>query len=56
MREIRIGKTREEARSAAMEALKERLWKECWKDEIELPVKEERVSMEGGMFKVELTV
>lgn len=46
----------EEARKRAEEALKERLWKEVWKEEIELPVKSEKVIEVEGMFEIEIEV
>lgn len=49
-----IGNSEEQARERAMEALKERLWRECWKGEIELPVKRERVVEEDGIFEIEI--
>lgn len=51
-----VGKSREEARRKAEEALKERLWRECWKDEIELQGERETVVEVGGMFEVEIEV
>ena len=44
----------EQARERALEALKERLWRECWKGEIELPVRRERVVEEDGIFEIEI--
>lgn len=51
-----VGRSREEARKRAEEMLKERLWRECWKDEIELPVKGEEVVEIEGMFEIEIEV
>lgn len=56
MKEKRVGRSREEARMRAEEALKERLWEECWREEIELPVKRETVVEVGGMFEVEIEI
>ena len=56
-REKGVGNSKEEARERAMEALKERLWKECWKGEIEMPgVKEESRDLENGKFEVTLVI
>lgn len=55
-KEKRAGKSIEEARERAMEALKERLWKEAWKDEVELPDVRETVVEIGGMFEVEVEI
>lgn len=52
----RTGKSVEEAREAALEALKQRLWEECWKEEIELKVKWERVVELDGVFEVEIEI
>lgn len=54
--EKRTGRTKEEARMRAMAALKERCWRECWRDNIELPVEKETVTEVGGMFEVEVYV
>ncbi len=51
-----VGRSVEEARKRAEEMLKERLWRECWKDEIELPVKEEKIVEEDGIFEIEIEV
>jgi hypothetical protein len=52
-----VGKSREEARRRAEEALKERLWRECWKDEIELQgVSEMGRERENGEFEVTLEI
>ena len=52
-----VGKSREEARRRAEEALKERLWRECWKDEIELQVVSEMGrELENGEFEVTLEI
>lgn len=52
-----VGSTREEARMRAEEALKERLWRECWKDEIELQgVSEMGRELENGEFEVTLMI
>lgn len=51
-----VGRSREEARKRAEEMLKERLWRECWKEEIELPVKEVRVAEIDGMFEIEIEI
>lgn len=55
-KEKRAGKSIEEARERAMEALKERLWKDAWKDEVELPDVRETVVEIGGMFEVEVEI
>jgi len=53
-REKAIGRNKEEALEAAMDALKERLWRECWKEEIDLPgVKVVEREVESG---IEITV
>lgn len=52
-----VGRSREEARRRAEEALKERLWRECWKDEIELQgVSEMGRELENGEFEVTLEI
>lgn len=51
-----VGRSREEARKRAEEMLKERLWREVWKENVELPVKEEKVVEDEGMFEVEIEV
>lgn len=52
-----VGRSREEARRRAEEALKERLWRECWKDEIELQgVREEQRELVDGKFEVTLEI
>lgn len=56
LKEKRTGRTREEAREAALSALKERCWKECWRDSIELPVVRETVVEVGGLFEVEIEI
>ena len=52
------GKSKEEARRRAEDALKERLWRECWKEEIEVPrdavVHVEAI--EGGLFEVTIEI
>ena len=56
MRGTGVGRSREEARKRAEEALKERLWREVWKEEIELPVKEVRVAEIDGMFEIDVEI
>lgn len=51
-----VGRSREEARRRAEEALKERLWRECWREEVELAVKKEEVVEVAGMYEVEIEV
>lgn len=51
-----VGRSREEARRKAEAELKERLWEEVWKEEIELPVKSEEVVEVEGMFEVEIEI
>lgn len=52
-----VGGSREEARRRAEEALKERLWRECWKDEIELQgAREEQRELVDGKFEVTLEI
>lgn len=51
-----VGRSREEARRRAEEALKERLWRECWREEVELAVKKEEVVEVSGMYEVEIEV
>lgn len=36
-KETGVGKSKEEARRKAEEALKERLWREVWKDNVDVP-------------------
>ena len=54
--EKKTGKTVEEARRAALEALKERLWTECWKEEIVLVVRSEKVQKVGETYEVEIKI
>lgn len=56
LKEKRTGRTVDEAWNAAMNALKDRLWKECWRDNIELPVKRMNVTEVAGMYEVEIEV
>ena len=52
-----VGRSKAEARQKADEALKERLWKECWKDEVEVPRDAvERVVEVNGMFEVTVEI
>lgn len=51
-----VGRSREEARQRAEEALKERLWSEVWKESVELAVKREEVVEVCGMYEVEIEV
>ena len=51
-----VGRSREEARKRAEEMLKERLWRECWKENVDLPVKKERVVEVEGMFEIEIEI
>lgn len=46
------GSSKEEARKEALDKLKERLWRECWKAEIELVGVEEEVLEKDGVFEV----
>jgi hypothetical protein len=52
------GRSKEEARRRAEEALKERLWRECWKEAIEVPrdAVEHVVAIEGGLFEVTIEI
>lgn len=51
-----IGRSREEARRRAEEMLKERLWREVWKECVELPVRNEKVVEVDGIFEVEIEI
>lgn len=51
-----VGRSREEARRRAEEMLKERLWREVWKECVDLPVKKEKVMEVDGIFEVEIEV
>lgn len=55
-KEKAVGKSKEEARKKAEEALKERLWKECWRESVELRVSREEAVEVCGMWEVELEV
>lgn len=48
-----IGHSKEEALERALKALKDQLWEECWRDEIELTgVSHRVVHRDGGVFEV----
>lgn len=51
-----VGRSREEARSRAEEMLKERLWRDVWKDCVDLVVKKEKVVEVDGIFEVEIEI
>ena len=51
-----VGRSREEARMRAEEMLKERLWREVWKECVDLPVKKEKVVEVDGIFEVEIEI
>ena len=51
-----VGRSREEARRRAEEMLKERLWREVWKDCVDLVVKKEKVVEVDGIFEVEIEI
>ena len=51
-----VGMSREEARRRAEEMLKERLWREVWKECVDLPVKKEKVVEVDGIFEVEIEI
>ena len=51
-----VGRSREEARRRAEEMLKERLWREVWKECVDLPVKKEKVVEVDGIFEVEIEI
>jgi len=56
-KETGVGRSKAEARHKAEEAMKERLWKEAWKDEIELPRSAvESVREVEGMFEVTIEI
>ena len=50
------GRSKAEARRKAEEALKERLWKECWKNEVEIDVEEVSSVEVGGIYEVTIKV
>ena len=51
-RAVGIGGSIEEARSRALGALKDQLWRDCWREEIDLPDVRESVVEEDGVFEV----
>lgn len=56
-KETGVGRSKAEARHKAEEALKERLWREVWKDVIEVPgeVRESVVEV-CGMYEVTIEI
>lgn len=56
MKAVGIGRSKEDARKRAEEALKERLWKECWKHEVEIDVEEVSSVEVGDIFEVTIKV
>lgn len=56
MKAVGIGRSKEDARKRAEEALKERLWKECWKNEVEIDVEEVSSVEVGGIYEVTIKV
>ena len=56
-KETGVGRSKAEARHKADEALKERLWKEVWKDNVEVPrdVVETVVEV-NGIFEVTIEI
>lgn len=55
-KETGVGRSKAEARQKAEEALKERLWKECWKNEVEIDVEEVSSVEVGGIYEVTIKV
>ncbi len=56
-KETGVGRSKAEARHKAEEALKERLWKEVWKDNIEVPRDAVECVVEvNGMFEVTIEI
>lgn len=51
-----VGNSEEEARTRAVEALKERLWREVWCESVELELKGEVVTEVAGLFEVEIEI
>lgn len=51
-RAVGIGGSIEEARSRALGELKDQLWRDCWREEIELPDVRESVVEWDGVFEV----
>lgn len=52
-----VGRSRKEARRIAEDMLKERLWREVWKECVDLPVKKEKVvEVVDGIFEVEIEI
>lgn len=56
MKAAGTGRSKAEARRKAEEALKERLWKECWKNEVEIDVEEVSSVEVGGIYEVTIKV
>lgn len=56
MKAVGIGRSKADARKRAEEALKERLWKECWKNEVEIDVEEVSSVEVGGIYEVTIKV
>lgn len=56
-KETGVGRSKAEARQKADEALKERLWKEVWKDNVEVPGNVVETVVEvNGMFEVTIEI
>lgn len=55
-KETGVGRSKAEARKRAEEALKERLWKEVWKHEVEIDVEEVSSVEVGGIYEVTIKV
>ena len=56
-KETGVGRSKAEARQKADEALKERLWKEVWKDNVEVPREAVETVVEvNGMFEVTIEI
>ena len=51
-----IGRSEDQARERALAALKERLWRECWRDAVELDAEDVSVVEVDGVFEVEVKV
>ena len=55
-KETGVGRSKAEARKKAEEALKERLWKEVWKDNVEVPREAVECVVEVGEGLFEVTI
>lgn len=51
-----VAGSEERAREMALDALKQVLWEECWKEAIELVGVMESVREVGGMFEVTVSI